>query len=379
MGTFLKHFKQFFQTYSFPPRYTRILFLIVTTIGIIRGLQHYYIVDAFEQVQFPLWWHIPFNVFLWWIWLLFVPLITWIHARLSNRKGTIIYWITLAFFAPLFIVFIRQLLASFVITEILQGYKNFVELIRIRLFSNVWIWLDYGMYYAILVSITIFDVYTQGSNTEKKLLELTTQLYNSQIKALESQIHPHFLFNTLNTLSTLLLKHDKVQTQRMLTLLQNYLSTTLKEPFPSEVSFAEELKSINDYLQIEKVRFQDRLCIEQQISEEALHAIVPRLLLQPIVENSLYHGIAPKKEGGTIRITATRENGWLSLSIEDDGIGVRTTSKKKHGIGLTLVRERLLRIYGQSHSFSTEAPPAGGFCVRIKLPYRLAQQPYNGT
>ncbi|MCX7984532.1 MAG: histidine kinase [Bacteroidetes bacterium] len=350
----------------------RILAIVLTLIGITRGLQHYYIVDAFEQVQFPLWWHVPFNLFLWWLWLLFVPVISWGHRRLILSNHTKLYWIFLTFLFPLCIVFLRQTIASFVISEILHGYKSFLELIHIRMLSNVWIWLDYGMYFTLFGSIIGYDLYAKGHETEQKLIELKTQLLQSQLKTLEGQLHPHFLFNTLNTLSTLLLKRDKIQAKHMLELLQNYLSTTLFTDNRSEIPLADEIKYINEYLQIEKVRFQDRLHIKQNITEEVKYALVPRFILQPIVENSLYHGIAPKKEGGTISITAKRENRWLTIHVEDDGVGANIPkTKKQHGVGLSLVRDRLVRLYENNYRFVCESPTNGGFIVTITIPYRI--------
>nr|MBP8976260.1 histidine kinase [Bacteroidota bacterium] len=347
--------------YSFKPLPTLVLFIILTMIGAIRGLQHYYVVDAFEPIQFGLWWHVPFNIFLWWLWLLFVPIITWMIERLAPMKGHVWYWLIVCIVAPVVIVFIRQAIASFIISEVLHGYKDFYTLLHIRLFSNIWIWLDYGMYFAILFGVQLLIFYNKEKELERQVLEIERQLAQSQLQALESQLHPHFLFNTLNTLSTLILKKDKEQVLAMLRLLQKFLTTTLMEDAHKEIPLEEELQYISQYLQIEKVRFQNRLVVKEKIDPETADGAVPRFLLQPIIENSVTHGIAPKPNGGTISIQTERTDGWLTIMVEDNGAGVHQSNQTKSGIGLKITQERLARMYGSRYAFLCEIPSDGGF------------------
>lgn len=357
------------RNYSFGKVYTRLLFVILTLIGIIRGLQHYYVVDVFEPVQFGLWWHIPFNVFLWWLWLLFVPLLFWFFEKLLPIRGTALYWIIVCFLTPVLVVFLRQTVASLIIVEVLRGYRDFLPLLHMRLFSNIWIWLDYGMYFAIFVGLQIHQSYETGKHKEQRVFELQKQLAQSQLRALESQLHPHFLFNTLNTLSTLILKKDKQQAEHMLTLLHDFLKTTLKNDSRPEIPLKEELRYIQRYLTIERVRFQDRLTVDIACEKETQNAYIPRFLLQPLVENAIYHGIATKKKGGTITIRAKRNKNWLLLSVEDDGSGINPHKKQKQGVGLKITQERLKRIYGEKHRITWETPTNGGFRVFLTLPY----------
>jgi len=361
--------------YSFKPLPTLVLFIILTLIGAIRGLQHYYVVDAFEPIQFGLWWHIPFNIFLWWLWLLFVPIITWMIERLAPVKGRMWYWLIVCIVAPVVIMFIRQAIASFIISEVLRGYKDFYTLLHIRLFSNIWIWLDYGMYFAIMIGVQLLIFYNREKELERQVLEIERQLAQSQLRALESQLHPHFLFNTLNTLSTLILKKDREQVLAMLRLLQKFLTTTLMEDSRKEIPLEEELQYISQYLQIEKVRFQNRLVVKEKINPETKDGAVPRFLLQPIIENSVTHGIAPEPNGGTISILTERKDGWLTIMVEDNGAGVHQSNQTKSGIGLKITQERLARTYGSRYDFFCEAPSNGGFRVTLRLPYK----PYTKT
>ena len=347
-----------------------LLFICLTVIGIARGLQHFYIVDTFESVQFSLRWHIPFNIFLWWSWFLFIPFIYLILNKIKEEKSKVYYWVSLYFLLPIIIVVIRQAIASFIITFVLVGYSDFTPLLYRRLFSNPWIWLDIIVYFAILIGMLVLQYQHKSKLTGLKFTQLQAQLAQTQLNALKSQLHPHFLFNTLNTISTLILKADNSEAERMLSLLNNFFKKTVFESERQEISLAEELRFIKDYLEIQKVRFSDRLEIKEDVEEESLNARVPSFILQPIVENAIYHAIAPQTSKGLIRITSSRENGQLELSIEDNGPGLREGKEKsKEGIGLRITKERLAYLFGKNHQFELENVKSGGLRVKIIIPF----------
>ncbi len=356
--------------YSFEPRISFILLILLTLIGIIRGLQHYYIVDAYETIQFGLRWHIPFNVFLWWLWLLFVPLISYVVFHLSHKKYRFLYWIVTCILMPFLVVAIRQTIASFIISEVLRGYKDFLTLLQIRLLGNVWIWLDYGMYFTLFFSIQLLHYYKRLQVKENLVVELQQQLAKSKLRAIESQLRPHFLFNTFNTLSTFLLKKDKTNAQSMVKNIRAYLASTLNHDNRAEITLEEELQYIYDYLKIEKVRFQKRLKVEKEIEPATLKALVPRFILQPLIENAINHGIAPLKDGGTITIRSKRSGKYLLIEINDTGKGVSSHRKTSSGIGLQLTRERLTRMYRQNQHFQWQSLNNAGFQVTLRIPFR---------
>ena len=357
--------------YSFDGYLSGLLFLILTGIGIARALQHVYVVDVYQRIQYSLWWHIPFNLFMWWNWFLFIPLMYWITLRLLLEREKIMHWIVVCFLLPMTIVVIRQAVASLITISILTDKRDFQTLFDWRLFNNPWIWLDFIVYFAILFGIRVVEYRRNNKLTESRYFHLQAQLAQSHLNALNSQLHPHFLFNTLNTISTFILKADNTEAERMLTLLNSFLKTTVFQSERQEITLEEELRFVKDYLEIEKVRFSDKLEVKEDVAGETLQAQVPNLLLQPIIENAIYHGIAPKTSNGIIQIRSTKKDGHLFISVEDNGPGFVSVKKKKskEGVGLKITKERLAYLFGTDHLLEFENLPSGGVKVTISIPF----------
>jgi signal transduction histidine kinase len=357
--------------YSFDGYLSGLLFLFLTGIGIARALQHVYVIDVYQRIQYTLWWHIPFNLFMWWNWFLFIPVIYWITLRFPLVRVKTMHWIIVCFLLPIIIVVIRQAVAALVTTTVLTYKSDFQTLFDWRLFNNPWIWLDFIVYFAIFVGISVVEYQQKNKLTELRYVQLQSQLAQSQLNALKSQLHPHFLFNTLNTISTLILKADNSEAERMLTLLNNFLKITVIQSDRQEISLEEELRFVQDYLEIEKVRFSDKLEVQQDVRKDTLRAQVPNLLLQPIIENAIYHGIAPKTSNGIIRIRTRKDDGQLIISVEDNGPGLTATKKKKskEGVGLKITRERLSHLFGDAASFELENLDSGGVRATLSLPF----------
>jgi two-component system LytT family sensor kinase len=195
-------------------------------------------------------------------------------------------------------------------------------------------------------------------------------LLKARVDALSSQINPHFLFNTLNTVSALI-RIDPDSARGVVLKLSNILRRLLRK-HETFVPLRDELQFIDDYLDIEVARFgKDNLEIVKQVDAEALEAFIPSMLLQPIVENCLKHGLAPKLEGGKIQLRTTQRDGRLRIEIEDNGIGI-SEEKMPHvyveGIGLSNVRERLRVLYGTDFHLEIESRPGQGTLIRIEVP-----------
>jgi two-component system, LytTR family, sensor kinase len=366
-----RSFFHIIRKYSFDGYLSGILFLVLTGIGIARALQHVYVVDVYQSIQYSLWWHIPFNLFLWWSWFLFIPLIYWITIRLPLERLKLLHWVMVCFLLPMSIVIIRQALASLITVSVLAYKSNFQKLFDWRLFNNPWIWLDFIVYFAILIGVRVVEYQHKNKLTELRFTQLQTQLAQSHLNALKSQLHPHFLFNTLNTISTLILKEDDSEAERMLSLLNSFLKTTVFQNDRQEITLEEELRFVKDYLEIEKIRFSDKLEVKENIDGEALVAQVPNFLLQPIIENAIYHGIAPKTSNGILHISAKKEKGQLVICIEDNGPGLTVLNKKKskEGVGLKITKERLTQLFGSNHLLELENLVSGGVRVTIRIPF----------
>lgn len=203
-------------------------------------------------------------------------------------------------------------------------------------------------------------------------LEVERQLTQSQLKALQMQMEPHFLFNTLNAITSLVAQKRNDEAMKTLGHLNTILRTTLQRKAPEKVPFAEELRVIESYLAIQKVRFAGRLEVKIDATQEALDGLVPCFLLQPIVENAVQHGIAPMEEGGLIETCVKRVGDTLWMEVKDNGCGPNGSDTKGHGIGMQNIRERLAYFYPGAYEFAAVAPVGGGYEVTIQIPYERA-------
>jgi hypothetical protein len=217
--------------------------------------------------------------------------------------------------------------------------------------------------------------YFRRLNDEKvRVAQLSTQLSEAQLSALKMQIHPHFLFNTLNSIVGLI-QTDRDSAEIMTRKLSDFLRITLKNSGEMTVSLEQEFSFIKTYLDIEKVRFQKRLTIEFSFDEDILQAKVPNLILQPLVENSIKHGISRRKKDGRIKISAFRERDFLVLEVLDNGDwsdkAHNGMEPEKSGVGLKNTAERLKQIYGNEHFFSLINDAETDTVATIKIPYRV--------
>jgi two-component system, LytTR family, sensor kinase len=197
----------------------------------------------------------------------------------------------------------------------------------------------------------------------------------AKLHALKNQLNPHFLFNTLNAVSTLTIQNSPVAANRMIGQLAAFLRMTLEEGGTTELPLSREVSMTEQYLQIEKARLGERLELQLAIAPEVRDALVPNMLLQPLVENAIRHGIAPATAGGRLTIQANRVDERVQIRITDDGIGMKIRSREdethRGGMGLATTVERLRVLYGDDHRFAVRWPQQGGCQVEIELPIQL--------
>ncbi len=204
---------------------------------------------------------------------------------------------------------------------------------------------------------------------------LEGQLAQAQLQALKLQLQPHFLFNTLNTIAALV-STDARAAERMVTRLSDLLRQTLHSASEQEVPLSREIEMLSPYLEIQRLRFSDRLRVEIDVEADAEAVLVPSLLLQPLIENAIRHGITPRAAGGRVQVRARRDGQFLRVEVADDGIGFRawTGRSPREGVGLGTTRGRLRHLYGTSHHLALDAPPEGGFTVRLTIPWRTEER-----
>jgi sensor histidine kinase YesM len=227
--------------------------------------------------------------------------------------------------------------------------------------------------YALIYSFSGF-LYSQ-SEAQRAIvqgLRLERQLSQAQLKALQMQMEPHFLFNTLNAITSLVAQGRNAEAMKTLGHLNTILRATLQRKAPEKVPFADELRVVESYLAIQQVRFAGRLQVEIDTTPDALDGLVPCFLLQPIVENAIQHGIAPRASGGLVEARVKRVGDTLWLQVKDNGCGPGSSSTEGHGIGMKNIRERLAYFYPGTHQFDAMAPADGGYEVTIQIPYERA-------
>lgn len=236
-------------------------------------------------------------------------------------------------------------------------------------------WLILGAGYAFEYYRRYREEQWQAAQLVLRASQLEAQLGQAQLQALRMQLQPHFLFNTLHAVSALM-EDDIKAARRMIARLSELLRLTLEQSGQQEVSLQQELEALARYLEIEQIRFQDRLQVEMKIDPETLTARVPHLILQPLVENAIRHGIAPLSSASKIEISAARQDGRLELLVRDDGPGLPDGKAAfKEGIGLANTRARLEQLYGQKHHFEISNAAGGGLLVTLAIPFQSAPSP----
>ena len=225
------------------------------------------------------------------------------------------------------------------------------------------------IYWVIVAVSQAFDYYRKFRERELHASELQKHLVQAKLQALQMQLNPHFLFNTLHSISSLMHK-DVDAADRMIMRLSDLLRAALDSADTQEVSLRKELELLQLYLGIEQIRFGDRLSVELDVPTEALEAQVPNFILQPLVENAIRHGIQPRSRPGKIELHASRHEGALTLAICDNGRGMTGTKPTREGVGLSNTRARLRELYGEDHRFELRTGPQGGLRVEMTIPYR---------
>ncbi len=341
------------------------VFIAGTVIGF------YFAMQAFwnPAVGPPLRWNqaIGINLTYYYLWALATPLVVVMARRFRFESGR---WS---------ISFIAHALASVGLTaiQIVVG-EGILTLFRLREMGPFWSGVRYSFvvnfqsslptYWMILFAYFAFDYYVKYRDRELRGAQLAAELSRAQLQALRMQLKPHFLFNTLNSISSLMYS-DVEAADTMLARLSDFLRLTLDRELDQEVTLSDELEFIRRYLEIEKIRFEDRLTVSVDVPPDVGEARMPALALQPLIENAIHHGIASRPEGGSIVIAARREAGVLRISVSDDGVGCGEADHPHERIGLANTRARLERLYGTSQSFTFAGSPAGGFVVEMVIPF----------
>lgn len=315
------------------------------------------------------WWDAgAYQFAAWYPWVLLTPLVLALGRRFSLERSRL--WVALPIHLAAGIVIGAAQLAL-----ALAAMRGLTPGPLERTFTSAYVdwmlptYLEFAvlLYFAILGLVYAFDYYRRYVRGTVRASQLEAELARAQLQALRTQLQPHFLFNTLHAVSSLM-DVDVRAARRMIARLADLLRTTLETGDQPEVTLLRELETLQLYLDIERERFSDRLRVELEVHPDVLEARVPNLVLQPLVENAVRHGIAPRQEGGRITVRAARDDGRLVLMVEDDGAGAEIRPPTE-GVGLRNTRARLTRLYPDAYALRIERPHEGGFRVEIEIPY----------
>jgi len=311
---------------------------------------------------------LAWNLANFWLWMALVPLVGWL-----GRRGAGAGWRRfVAVHVPASLaVALAQMLAHLLLFWVLCGPGR-MPVHTLGAYLRMELAYSYHLavltYWLVLVVLRGLDSRRRLRDERLRSAQLEGQLAQAQLQALRMQLQPHFLFNTLNAISALALANP-LQARQMIARLSDLLRLTLEEHHAVEVPLSREIEYLRCYLEIQQVRFQDRLSTQLDVDADTLHAAVPSMILQPLVENALRHGLLAKPEAGRLHVVSRRDGDALHLRIDDDGLGLPADGPAE-GLGLGNTRARLRVLFGAAASLVLERKAGGGTRVELRLPFR---------
>ena len=345
--------------------------LLIVTLAVLAGWtimavlftsQHY--VLSRDSARAPAWSRLFYgNLITFWSWAAVTPAFMWFGRRFPLERQR-----TAAHLVYCLIAIVVLSLAQITLVR----YANLVIFSRWAPWSALL--AGYGAT-SLLISSGILAA-SQAVTYFRRYQDRELRLARAELQALRTQLHPHFLFNTLNAIAELV-HGDAARAERTVTQLSNLLRTALSREKADQITLKEELEFVHNYLDIQQTLLQERLVTHWRIDDDTLDARVPSMLLQPVVENAIQHGIAPVASGGTLEISSRREGNRLVIEVIDDGRGIGSRSGQS-GIGLPNTRARLRHTYGHDQAFEIGAHESGGTIARFEIPLRFEGSEVRG-
>jgi signal transduction histidine kinase len=346
-------------------------FLLSSIVGLYFATQLY--LNNYPELN-PVRWRdaIAINMTYYYLWGVTTPLVFYLGRRFRLESKPLVRNLAFHIAASIVLTAVQILIAESLLHFMVAARPRSFDFALLRAFRGNFhsslptYWLILAIYYAV-------DYYGKFRDRELRASQLEARLSQAQLQALKMQLHPHFLFNTLNSISSLMYS-DVDAADAMMSRLSEFLRLTLENSGQQEVTLREEIEFLDRYLAIERIRFDERLRVHIDVDPATLEARVPNLALQPLVENAIRHGIAARPEGGQIDIVARRENGNLHIGLKDDGPGVVAANdrSRREGIGLANTRARLQQLYGDDQRLELTNSISGGLLVTLIIPFRTA-------
>jgi len=343
-------------------------FVLATFIVVGTTVQDYLEIQMLRNGNVRYWHMVMWPAIWWYGWVPLVPFFfefAWRHPISKDDWRTPILWLVAGGVAAFVIHLLFQIGAMS--TPLYEGtHDSFAETVEYHILVSLY--LNVFIYWCVVGSAHVARLYHLANQRAISSAELEAELASARLDSLKMQLHPHFLFNVLNGISTLI--HRDVHTaESMLAKLSTLLRTALDRSSINEVTLAEEVEFLNEYLAIEQLRFGDSLQIQFDVEHGLEGAIVPSFLFQPLVENAIKHGLEGGSRGGLISISCRLAEDRLILEVSDDGVGLETTKDvMTSGVGLSNLQARLNRLYGDNQSIVLSANDSGGLLVTVSIP-----------
>jgi len=353
-------------------RIARKLAIVVTALGLWGALVLLFAVPLALTSHVSWRRAVSFGGAYWVLWLLFLPAVTWLAFRFPIEQKRLIRNVGIHVLASLLLIVASQVAIRSVAPNFFRARPPdppgaFSGLLGLR------VALDVLVYWSLVGVCQAITNFRSSQERERRAAELEASLASAKLQALRMQINPHFLFNTLNSIAALIYVNPRAADE-MLGDLSELLRRSLHSMEEQKIPLAQELEFIGAYIRIEQRRFGERLRLEQSVPDELMKALVPALLLQPLVENAIRHGIEPRRGPGLISIEAKQEDTHLHLIVRDNGRGwpgAGLDSSVRRGVGLANTQARLQGLYGQDQSCSFGRAEPQGCRVDIHLPFHL--------
>ncbi len=347
------------------------IFGVATCLTFLSSFQAYYFVATFTEKPAPFALLFFLNLGYWYSWAALAPGIIWLSRRFPldqyHWRRSIAVHIAGVFVATslhIVMAVATRMLAYWAFDFSTSSWRMEAQ----RMFFLNFDW-EMMTYWAIVGLSHALRFHREAQARKLRASQLETRLVEARLQSLQRQLQPHFLFNTLNTISALM-HRDVDAADAMIARLSDLLRISLRMVGVQEVTLKEELDFLSKYLEIEQTRFRDRLTVVFEVQPDTLDALVPNLILQPLVENAIKHGIGPRPAPGTIAIRARQAGAMLELEVQDNGVGMSAArlSDFNRGVGLSNTRSRLEHLYGTLHRFEFRQPADGGLLVSIAVP-----------
>ena len=359
----------------------RIIFSVATALGFFSAFAAFYFVSTFTDKPAAFGLLLTLNLGYWYSWAALTPGILRLTQRFpfdrSAWKMAIPIHIAGVVIATSLHTFLTVALRMGTYWAIGESIDTWLHEAQEMFFLN----FDWEMmtYWTIVGVGTALRYLHEVRAKELNAVQLETRLVEARLHTLQRQMQPHFLFNTLNTISALM-HRDVDAADEMIARLSDLLRMSLQRVGVQEVPLKEELDFLSKYLEIEQTRFRDRLTVVFDVQAETLHALVPNLLLQPLVENAIKHGIGPRPTPGQIAVRARINGAMLELDVQDNGVGLSAArlTDFNRGVGLSNTRSRLDHLYGSLHRFEFRQPAEGGLLVCIAIPMAALASEVDG-